>query len=488
MLLWRGWESATAPQESLVQPETAASRAAARLGVSVIEPREFQGRWWRPEDETRKLPGKLIVSRGEAELHLLGDFGHKMISGTSTHKVFDPLRLDEPHRLVGESVAKEKITLEGLTVGSPGDISVYRFPWTLVGKTFGAEEEIHFDEVLVRLSDLDTWSGASGFRVPGPDPEAPEGGLWRHFDISFERPDSIEIELDAGERASIEFGAEHSGWTPVTTSVTITQDTALRLRFDKPHRLHEVARRVSQLRYFLTLAVGRAVTVLSVTGYQDRYRSERLDHAIPIELLWGIPHNPEPPTEKRHPVRMPFTLERASGAEGIGAMLKRWFAMQERYRPVFNLYFGVRYHPDLYLDLRFLAFAQAIETFHSRRGSEGRTLEQRMRSILSECPTISTKFLEASGTTLDEFATVFSDTRDYYTHYNPRTGSQAVRGIRLYVLAVQLQALIEMLLFRELGFSCDEIDAIFTTPTPRYREIKNAQEQTSDEGASAVLE
>ena len=455
----------------------------------MIEAREFEGYWWRPEDEAKKLCGRLLVTRGEAELRLLGNFGYELISESATQKVVNPVRLDEPRRLVGESAAREKITLEGQSIGGPGDVSAYSFPWTLVGKAFGADEVIAFDEIIVRLSDLDTWAGSSGFTIPQFDLDASSGGFWHMYDIRFSRPESIEISLDGGERASIEFGASHSGWTKVPTSVTVTQDTAFRLRFAEPHTLHEVARRVGQLRHFLCLAVGRPVSVLSVTGYQDDHRDhrdERSGDPLPIELFWGIPHNQDPPTEKRHPPMMPFTLERAPN--GIDAVMKTWFAMRDRYGPVFNLYFGVRYHPDLFLDLRFLAYAQAIETFHRRQGSRGCTLEQRIRSILDECATISERVVKGSGQTREDFATTFRDTRDYYTHYNPRRGSKAVRGVALLVLTLQLQTLIEALFFRELGFSCEEIDAIFTVPTPRYREIENAQAQASDEDATVPLE
>lgn len=461
--------------------------APSSLGSRMIETREFEGHWWRPEDETTTLPGKLTVARGDGELRVVGNYGHVLISETASERAFDPFHLEEPTRLLGDGVGQEKITLEGRCLASAGEIATYRFPWTLVGKKFAAGEEVRFDKILVRLSDLDTWTGTSGFSIPEPGAGDPDKALWRHYDVRFDRPEPIEIELDHGEQAVIEFGVNHSGWTPVATSVTITQDTALWLRFAEPHDLVAVAERVAQLRYFFTLAVGRTVTVLSVTGYQNSYRYEHGDQEIPIKLLWGIHHNPDPPTDKRHPVLMPFTREGAASAGGIDHVLRRWFAIQDRYQPVRNLYFGVRYHPDLYSDLRFLALAQALETFHRRRGGHGRTLEQKMQAILGECPTITTKIVEASDTTRADFPTIFKDTRDYYTHYNPRKGSTAVHGLALYGLATQVEALIEMLLFRELGFSCDDIDAILARTPARYREIRNIYEQIGDEEANAPL-
>jgi ApeA N-terminal domain 1/Apea-like HEPN len=451
----------------------------------MVETHESTGYWWRPEDETAKLPGQLTVTKGHAELKLLGDFGHKVISRDEKEIVSMPWKLIEPTRIVGLSASKDEITLEGQSLGSPGDISSYRFPWVLIGKAFAKEEEISFDEVLVEISDLDTWTCVSGFSKPRLDPEHPERGLVGAFDVTFERPPSIEIPLDDGEHAQIEFWPGHSGWSQVTTSITISQAASLRLHFAKRHSLNEVAQRIGQLRNFFCLAVGHPVSVLSVTVYQDDYRRPGSTH-LPIKLLWEIPHNPHPPKETRHPIKMVFTLPEAP--QGIAEVLKAWFAIQDRFRPVFNLYFGMRYDPGPYSEIRFLAHAQAIETYDRRRRGKKSALDERMHAVLKECPTVSSKLVKAAGIELDEFATSFKDSRDFYTHYNPRAGAEVARGVLLYVVTVQLQAIIEMSLLREIGFSCEAIDDIFTTRVPRYREIANAKAQVADEAAAVPQE
>lgn len=43
------------------------------------------------------------------------------------------------------------------------------------------------------------------------------------------------------------------------------------------------------------------------------------------------------------------------------------------------------------------------------------------------------------------------------THYNPRLEKKAATGAELYLLTIQLQALIEMSLLRQLGFGCRAI-------------------------------
>jgi hypothetical protein len=47
-----------------------------------------------------------------------------------------------------------------------------------------------------------------------------------------------------------------------------------------------------------------------------------------------------------------------------------------------------------------------------------------MRAVLKKCPTVSSKLVKAAGIELDDFATSFKDSRDFYTHYNPRAGAE----------------------------------------------------------------
>lgn len=444
---------------------------------------EYKGTWWLASDTAKKLPGELTVTRGDAELEVLGHFGGPRLPGPGESvEIADWTKPGDPKRIVGLTAEKDDLTLEGALVDSlPSGISTYEPPWVLVGKAFDEDEDISFDEMVVQISDLDTWTQSSGFSHTQRDPELPDARLGGAFDIQFKRPSAIEIPLDGGEVASIEFSVGHSGWKPVPTSVTVSQTAFFRLRFAERHSLNALAQRVGQLRSFFTLAVGRPVSIISVTAYQDDYRSPRSEQPLPIKVLWEIPHNPDPPSEVRHPIKMAFTLPECP--KSISEVMNTWLGMQEQFRPVFDLYFGMRYHRDVFGELRFLAHAQAVESYDRRRRSTGSALDQRLRATLKQCPKVRANLLKAAGVSLNEFLTAFEDSRNYYTHYTsgPKQNPQARRGVLLYVLTVQLQTVIEMALLRRLGFSDDAIDQIFTTRVERYREIANAKAQASDE-------
>lgn len=484
----------------------------------MVETHELKGLWWLPAEEGAKLAGTLKVTRGDAELELIGHFGHKLISKTETEVSYSYL-LEERPRIVGISTTGKRIRLERHGVASPSfhfpgiETSVYRPEVVLIGKTFAEDEEVAFDEISIRASDLNTWAGVSGFDTKIGIEEEAGFAIFSNVDIHFEAPDDIEIPLKNGESVRIRFNAPSEGIGPGTEHVALTQEAALHLRFATRANLDEVFKRVGQLRNFLSLAVGRPVAILSVSGFQDDYVREGSKTALPIKILWKIVHNPTPPTRRRHPSEMLFTLPEAT--PDIGTVLTNWFAKQANLEPVFNLFFGMRYHPGIYLDVKFLAYAQAVETYdfrrrdphellpaeHKRRlrsildvapkewrdwlrmrlaSSNYIILDQRIRDVLGECPDLRAKIVGATDEELDAFVTRFKQSRNYYTHYNPELERKAAKGVALYLLVVQLQAIIEMSLLRELGFTCQALDAILDR-VQRYAEIAHFKALMAEE-------
>ena len=306
---------------------------------------EYRGFWWLPEDESRRLCGTLAVSNGDPELELLQNFGHHLISETETQKIFSHA-LEERPRILGVTIDGKPITLESAQVLSssqhfPGiPTSTYGHGVALVGAHFVAGEQIGFDEISIQTSDLNTWTQFSGFEIQlGMEKHEEHDYLFSSkVGITFESPDEIDIALARGERAFIRFNAPSEGLGPGTDHVSLKQEAALHLRFAKRASLEGVFERVGQLRNFLSLAIGRPVTILSVTGYQADFVREQTGQMIPIELLWQIPHNPDPPVRRRAAWEMLFTLPEAK--PNISAVMRAWFAKQERLAPVFNLFFG----------------------------------------------------------------------------------------------------------------------------------------------------
>jgi ApeA N-terminal domain 1 len=439
----------------------------------VVEIREYKGLWWLPGDEGERRPGTLTTTRGRPALELIGHFGYERLSETTYS-----LDLAERPRIVGLSTNGKPITLEGHqvaapTVSFPGiATATYRRNVALIGKEFADGEDISFDEIAIRATDLNDWTQVSGFssHIGMEKHKGKDYLVFSNVEIRFDAPDDIAIALARGERAFIRFNAPSQGIRAGTDHVELHQEAALHLRFQKRAGLGQVFDRVAQIRNFLSLAVGRPVSILAVTGYQDDYARENGETPHPIELQWELPYNPDPPSRARHSREMLFTLREATPE--ISTVMKNWFAKQVRLAPVFDLFFGVRHHPGLSLEVRFLLYAQAVETYDYRRRRKpgDATLAGRMRAVLDECRTVAKRIVGSGSDDRATFIRAFKTARNYYTHYNPNLEQAAARGPALFLLFVQLQAIIEMSLLRELGFGCRSIDAILERAR-RYAEI-----------------
>ena len=359
----------------------------------MVESHEYKGLWWLPTDESGKLSGTLTIAKGQAALDVIGHFGHRLLSETERGRSYTLDPVDQP-RIVGLSTNGKAVTLEGNqavsnTTSFPGITTTrYRQHVALIGKQFADRDTVGFDEIAIRASDLNNWTQVSGFKGHIGMEQHEKGYLvFPSVEFRFDAPDDVEISLARGETAFIRFNARSKGLGGARTEhVELHQEAALHLRFAKRTGLGQILDRVSQIRNFLSLAVGRPVAILAVTGYQDDYVHGEAQSRIPVELLWELPYNPAPPSRPRPPQDMLFTLPEATPE--ISTVMKRWFARQARLAPVFNLFFGVRHHSDLTLDVRFLLFAQAVETYDYRRrrkpeAEAGRThgrRAQRMRN------------------------------------------------------------------------------------------------------------
>jgi hypothetical protein len=451
---------------------------------------ELKGLWWLPSDESDNRAGTLMIDHGSVALELLGDFGHQMLTETGRQKTFS-LDLAEQPRILGLSTDGTPITLEG-DQGAPHEthlpgmtVATYRRKAALIGKHFGPDEEISFDEISVELSDVNEWTRVTGFTGSRNFEELAEGGYASiGIDLHYEAPDDIEIELARGEMLTLRFRASSKGLGRGDTRFSISQKTAVRLRFARPTEIERCFTRVHQLRNFLSLAVGRPVSVLSVTAFCDDHVREQSNELVPIQVLWEVARNPEPPERPRDAHKMLFTYPDI--AEQASDVMQHWFAKQRRLQPVFDLFFGVRHLSDLPLEVRFLTTAQAIDTydFRRRRHPGNFSLAQRLEGVCDQCKSVAQKLIGSGDDDRDEFVRTFRDTRNWYTHYNPRHEKKAAQGAALFVLLTQLQSLIEMSLLRQLGFGCRQVDEILER-TRRYAEIRHFQAIEAEEAGGS---
>jgi hypothetical protein len=450
----------------------------------MLETHEFKGYWWLPGAEEDKLSGDLRIERGRARLDVLGSFGQTLLSETPREKTYS-LDPSDQDRVLGISSGGKRITLERLSSGDtaisiPGlRTASYHAEVAIVGEHFAHGRRVAFDEIAIELTDLNEWTGVSGFELSTEFERLDPGGSMGFASLAarYEAPEPIQIPIYRGEEMSIRFAAVTNGLRGETDHLDIRQKAALHLYFKRKAGLEKILERVAQIRNFLTLAVGRPVSVLAGAGFLEPAVSGRARAARPIQIYRELVHNPEPPPGRRRAGEMFFSL--AQARPEITTVIRRWLGRQRRLEPVFNLFFGSIYHPSLYLEVRFLAFAQALETYESRRrrSTSKRSLREKMRALLGDSKTVTRQIV---GPEVEDFLDLLMDTRNYYTHYNPRLEARAASGTGLLLLTLQLRATIEAAMLRELGFGGLEIDEILER-TRRYEEISHFRAMLGEE-------
>jgi ApeA N-terminal domain 1 len=440
---------------------------------------EYNGLWWEPSRESGVVLGTLSIEQGRSTLRVREAFRRGPNSRISWHGD-SSIDLAEKPRIIGESDDGGPITLEMVKEAGHTDQQLssrtvrYHAQVALLGKRFAEGEEVTFDEISIGATDLNAWTGVSGFKSALETEALEEDGRVAVVatEVRFEAPEDIRIPLVDGEEITISFNClgGHSD------RVELRQEASLRWRFARPLGLYDIFERVGQIRNFLSLAVGRPVSITAVTGFQSSHTYRGSEAPRPIELHWSIPHNPEPPEDPRHPRYMLFTL--AEAAQDPSKLLNRWFERQDRLEPVFNLYFGTLYRQEHYLEVRFLALAQALETydFRRRRRPVRMTLAARTRDVLLQCKSVSQRIV---GNDFEPFVVDFRDARNYYTHYDPELEKRVARGGALLLLTTQLKTILEMSLLRELGFPRRAVERILERGL-RFEQIELLREQVVD--------
>jgi hypothetical protein len=430
------------------------------------------------------VPGTLRLSDEEFRLELEGTL---LIDSALRERVSDyfaPVPLERVH---GESGDRRAVTLESCEfAGSSNDHESYWPRIVCVGAWFSADEPLAFDKVFVRLSSLQAWSAVSGFEPKWAMIPPGEG---ESITQTFTRPLDHRAELGDGTIIKLSFPLRERTEGLYTFEKTFTQATRLVFEFPEPRELEHVQRLVFTLRNFLTLAVGEAVRVTELVGYRKPLPTEQLPIGREAEILYQHLENPHARELPSHH-HMVFLLPDI--AERFEHHMVQWFDHAAELGRVLDLYFATLHVAFVYLETRFMNFAQAIEGYHRRRLNRlaypeetfeayeaailehlsGRPrrlakkalkyanevkLEDRIRDVLTLLSEAGWSVLVAGRITAEDFARRAAQIRNIYAH---NLVGEEPEHLELVVLTYQLKTLVEALFLHEIGFEDRAIDTM----------------------------
>ena len=354
----------------------------------------------------------------------------------------------------------------------------------LSGFAYEKDEVVTFNTVSFSIEGLNEWLGISGIAVS-------YGTDYTTATISYTPQDEIIYNLNNGFKLHVYFRYTLPGF-PNKTEAKITQQAYFKLSSDEAKELPDFIKTLNQITYLLCFAVDAPVTISDVSATSNEIVTEVADgkkKPVPIKVYYSsFPFSEEMPKIDTH--RMLFRFGQIRGnAEDI---INNWLEAYSIIKPALGLYFSAVTGTHKYLDGKFLALAQGLETYHRRTSSE--TLMERgqfrklVATLLCLAPKEHRRWLHGRlshgneinlGQRIQRIIEPYKsylgnskerkklirgivNTRNYLTHYSEELEKESVKGVDLWVLCQKMEAIFQLHLLQQLGFTESEIQGILT--------------------------
>lgn len=444
------------------------------------------GYFWLPGQEDKKIHGVLsIVDGGEAELEVFGLF-----QGNESSE--DPESFD---RILG-FVEDGLVTLDNCfytkTIHTFGGISkstvfIHR---VLCGAKWGKDEAVTFNTFSFAVDCLDEWMGISGIEVNTDTDNVKKT-------ITYSPPEKRRFELDNG--MILEIGFAYSTFSSLT-EVSLTQRAYFRLESQELRELNDFTDIAFKITNFMCFAVDDVVSMKEVSATSSEIQKKIGDKKYPILIKIYFPSTTyvEKISTKSERL-MIFTFGTIqSNAQDV---FNNWINAYEYLSPAMNLYFSTKVNAQKYVEGKFLALAQGLETYH-RRTSQLTLMEpdkftELVSEILKGCPEENVEWLQGRlmhgneinlrkrlkliiepfkdylGTNPERSKILKNivDTRNYLTHYSESLADVAVEGVDLWELCQKMEAIFNLHFLKVIGFTDSEIESVVKNCSPLRQKL-----------------
>lgn len=343
------------------------------------------------------------------------------------------------------------------------------------------KSDIKFNEVHFQIPNIIKWSQLSGF-------EYIDDSLYT-FKIGYKFKDTISEKID--DNTTIEF-------TPVfgkfnfdlqIESLDISQHVEVRIKKKKEKSYEEFFRDFDMIMNLITLATGLKINVSLVQGINYKKYSAKVGkkcNYIKYEIIKNTMNNLSTSNpDKQGSIRnFLFNLQEFASTD----KLKKWFNTYQDYNNIYNLY-NLGINNDIPDEIKFCNLMQALELMHTKKYKKPDKffihIEEKFKDnkeiidlIENNPDQVNNKFIilknriidifinDFKFTTkenlinkIDELSTRFSDTRNYYTHYDDAKKDKCLVGKNLKYGIYILDYLVSNYILQNLGFNIEEINS-----------------------------
>ncbi len=455
------------------------------------------GYFWLPSAPERRIPGTLVITDGgNIELEVVGLFDES-IEGLNRAINNKDEKLE---RIIGHIEKHGLVTLDGcfyksknISFGGISKSSIY-IEKVFVGVAYDCKEEVLFNKFQFSVEGIDEWVGLSGIKVEHKFED-------RTASITYEPPKEISLNLNNDIKLAITFSWTLPGF-PNTKEAKIAQKTYFKLTSEQGRPLNEFISMAYKITTLLCFAIDKTVCIEQVSAVSDAIQRDLGDgRTMPVSIsiyYASLPYTENEPKIDSH--RMLFRFGQIK--ERAESIVNNWLDAYDEIDPALNLYFSTKTGAHKYLDGKFLALAQGLETYH-RRTSNDKLMDETIfkeltEKLIKQCPVKNQEWLSgrlqhgnelALGRRIKSIIEPFKktlgsskeqkkliknivDTRNHLTHYDKSLESVAAAGRDLWLLCLKMEAIFQLHLLQVLGFTESEIISVFENSHELKQKLK----------------
>ena len=430
------------------------------------------GYFWLPSTPDQKYPGTLSISDGgiiDLEIvELFESIGSDSIDWGSINwdtLNWEPTFNNDFKRIVGH-IETDEITLDDCKFkkGFPNyrtglSRSLLRVDRAFTGVKYGDDEIPRFKILIFSIDGIDEWIGTSFDRSNPPNPDYPFG-YQRKQTISFQHPEPVSFDLSNEMKLSIKFH-QGSGGSLSPREDRIAQRTYFKLDSQDALELDEFTSIVEKIIAFLCFAMGDIVCFDSMEATSENPPLfPLLQEDLGYDKIGLLPINIFSPSQFYSKDKRQISSNNLFKFEQIKNNAERiickWVDTYEQITPTLHFYFWTQMQAYPCSEVKFLTLVQGLEAYHRKMFNENRmNLRNRIEEIIEPF-----KNIIGTDKEREKLITSIMDTRNYWTHYNPKLELKVAKGRNLEVLCFKIEALFQLHFLQLIGFSQEEINSI----------------------------
>ncbi|UKA11693.1 HEPN domain-containing protein [Photobacterium damselae] len=450
------------------------------------------GYFWLPGKEERKIPGVLSINDGgEIELEIVGHFDERLES-LNSH--------DEINRIIGHIEKDGLVTLDNCFYTkknfSFGGISKSKILANMVlsGAAWEQDEAVTFNSFSFSVDCLDEWVGISGIEIDND---------WDNntTTVNYCPPEKLSFFLDNGMKLEICFAYTLPG-LPALKEAKITQRAYFSLKSEEVRDLSDFINIAFKITNLMCFAMDEIVVMKNVSAMSSKIQHDignGKQYPVPIAIYYqSNPYTEKMPRKQWREMLFNFDAIK----DNTGQVFNNWINAYEYLSPALGLYFSTKAGAHKYLDGKFLALAQGLETYHRRTSNETlmelKAFDSLVSTILEGCPKEHVDWLKGRlmhgneinlSKRLNKIIEPFQDhlgtkkeikkllrkivsTRNYLTHYSKNLEDESATGKDLWILCLQMEAIFNLHFLNVVGFTDEEINRVIENCYPLRQKLQ----------------